>query len=132
MKKDKQQYFEPSAAILKKSKPIMDRYTLLVEPSDEGGFDGRCVELPGVIAGGDTVEEAWHELRFGVETLVASYLTDGDTPPPPSHRKKRSEKVNVSFTPLEKMMLEKESARQGFRGVGDLIRAEMLRLQRPT
>jgi hypothetical protein len=34
---------------------------------------------------------------------------------------------DVLFTRSERNKLEQESARQGFRGIGDLIRAEMIR-----
>ncbi len=118
--------FEPSPAIIKRARKIMSGYTFSIEPSD-GMLRGICVEMPGVIAGGATVEECFHELSFGVETLVASYLVDGEEPPRPATREKRTEQVNVRFTPSERSRLEQESINQGFRGIGDLIRAEMIR-----
>ena len=62
-----------------------------------------------------------------IEALVASYLTDAQMPPPAVGREKRTEQVNVRFTPSKRALLDRESARQGFRGVADLIRAEMIR-----
>ena len=105
----------------------MAGYSILIEPKASGGFTGTTRELPGVLSSADTLTECARRLDFTIETVVASYLADGEQPPAPSAREKRTEQVNVRFTRSERNLLEQESIRQGFRGIGDLIRAEVIR-----
>jgi predicted RNase H-like HicB family nuclease len=119
--------FQPSAALLKKARHQLARYTFVIQPDNDGGFVGSATELPGVLADGDTLDECARNLSFALETVIASYLADGQSPPEPARREKRTEQVNVRFTRSERTLLERESAKQGFRGIGDLIRAEVIR-----
>ena len=119
--------FCPSPALLKRARALMSRYTLVITPRKSGGYDGSTKELPALIVGGSTLVECVRVLDFGLETLVATYLADGEELPVPNDREKRTEQVNVRFTRSERSLLDQESARQGFRGIGDLIRAEMIR-----
>jgi predicted RNase H-like HicB family nuclease len=48
---------------------------------EDGGYVARCVELPGVVTEGDTIEEAVAMLREAVEL----YLEDEPLPARPSH-----------------------------------------------
>jgi predicted RNase H-like HicB family nuclease len=119
--------FEPSAEIIARAREVMAGYSFVLEPDGEGGFVGSTAELPGVIADGATLDECARNLSATLETVIASYLADGESPPAPARREKRTEQINVRFTRAEKQALERESARQGFRGIGDLIRAEVIR-----
>ncbi len=119
--------FSPSAALVKKARQQLARYSFVIQPDKEGGFIGSATELPGVIADGDTLDECARNLSFALETVIASYLADGQSPPQPARREKRTEQVNVRFTRSERSMLQRESAKQGFRGIGDFVRAEVIR-----
>ena len=119
--------FRPSPALLKRARAVMCKYTLVIGPREGGGYVGSTKELPGVIVGAPTLAECTRRLDFGLETVIATYLADGEVPPAPVARAKRTEQVNVRFTPIERDLLAQESARQGFRGIGDLIRAEVIR-----
>ena len=132
MKNKAETFFEPTADVLRRANEILNEYSVIIEPADDGAFVGYAVELPGVVAGGKTHAECIRELQFGLETVVASYLTDNAEPPRAHRREKRVEQVNVRFTARERLLLEQESVKQGFRGVGDLIRKEMLRSLRAS
>jgi len=119
--------FKPSPAIIKKARQHLANYSFVIQPDGEGGFTGSSTELPGVLADGDTLDECARNLSFALETVIASYLADGELPPETTKREKRTEQVNVRFTRSERNLLERESAKQGFRGIGDLIRAEVIR-----
>jgi predicted RNase H-like HicB family nuclease len=119
--------FKPSPALVKKARQHLSRYSVFIKPDGEGGFIGSATELPGVIADGDTLDECARNLSFALETVIASYLVDGQSPPEPTGREKRTEQVNVRFTRSERNMLQRESAKQGFRGIGDFVRAEVIR-----
>jgi predicted RNase H-like HicB family nuclease len=119
--------FAPSPAIVKRARQLQAQYSVALKPDGDGGYIGTCAELPGVLADGRTLDACARNLAFAMETVVATYLVEGRSPPTPATREKRTEQVNVRFTPSEKTLLERESARQGFRGVGDLVRAEVIR-----
>jgi predicted RNase H-like HicB family nuclease len=119
--------FEPSAALIKKARRYLARYSVMIHPKDHGGYWGTATELPGVIASGETLDKCARNLSFALETVIASYLADGETPPKPAVPEKRTEQVNVRFTRSERNLLQRASAKQGFRGIGDLIRAEVIR-----
>jgi predicted RNase H-like HicB family nuclease len=119
--------FRPSPLLVKKARQQLARYSFVIQPDGHGGFVGSATELPGVLADGSTLDECARNLSFALETVIASYLADGQSPPEPAHREKRTEQVNVRFTRSERNMLQRESAKQGFRGIGDLIRAEVIR-----
>jgi uncharacterized protein (DUF1778 family) len=45
---------------------------------------------------------------------------------PPAAAGRRTEQVNIRLTPEEKLTLEEESERKGFRGLSDFVRAAAL------
>ncbi len=118
--------FRPSLSVLKQARKHLSLYSFAIEPDSEGGFIGYASELPGVIADGDTLDECARNLTFALETTIASYLADGQSPPAPAKKEKRTEQVNVRFTRSERNFLQRESAKQGFRGIGDFVRAEIM------
>jgi predicted RNase H-like HicB family nuclease len=46
------------------------KFTVLFEPAEEGGYVVRCRALPGLVTGGDTLEEA----RAMAEAAIRPYL----------------------------------------------------------
>jgi predicted RNase H-like HicB family nuclease len=46
------------------------KYTVVLEPQDEGGFTVQCVELPGAISQGETKEEALINIKEAIELIL--------------------------------------------------------------
>ena len=105
--------FQPSDALLKRARKHLAGYYFLIEPDAGGGFVGSATELPGVLAEGETLDECARNLSFALETVVASYLVDGEAPPTPARLEKRTEQVNVRFTPSERALLKRKKRGAG-------------------
>lgn len=46
------------------------QYTILIMPQEEGGYTVQCLELPGAISEGETVEEALDSITEAIELLL--------------------------------------------------------------
>jgi predicted RNase H-like HicB family nuclease len=46
------------------------KYTVILEPQEEGGFTVRCFELPGAISQGETKEEALANIKEAIELVI--------------------------------------------------------------
>ena len=46
------------------------KYTVILEPQDEGGFTVQCLELPGAISQGETKEEALANIREAIGLVI--------------------------------------------------------------
>jgi len=46
------------------------RYTVVLEPQEEGGFTVQCVEIPGAISQGETREEALANIKDAIELVL--------------------------------------------------------------
>jgi predicted RNase H-like HicB family nuclease len=46
------------------------KYTVILEPQDEGGFTVRCLELPGAISQGETREEALANIKEAIGLVL--------------------------------------------------------------
>jgi predicted RNase H-like HicB family nuclease len=46
------------------------KYTIILEPQDEGGYTVRCLELPGAISQGETKEEALANIKEAIGLLL--------------------------------------------------------------
>ena len=46
------------------------RYTVVLEPQEEGGFTVQCVEIPGAISQGETREEALANIKEAIELIL--------------------------------------------------------------
>jgi antitoxin HicB len=57
------------------------RYTVLLEPEDDGGFIVSVPALPGCISQGDTREEALENIREAVALYVEDCREAGDPVP---------------------------------------------------
>ncbi len=46
------------------------RYTVVLEPQEDGGFTIQCVEIPGAISQGDTRQEALDNIKEAIELVL--------------------------------------------------------------
>ena len=46
------------------------KYTVILEPQDEGGYTVRCLELPGAISQGETKEEALANIKESIGLVI--------------------------------------------------------------
>ena len=114
------------SGVLNRAHEITLGYRLIIQPAEGLGFLGRSVELPGVMAGGRTPEECVRAVVAATETAVATLLEMGQEPPVPATAKRRTEQINIRLTSEEKLLLEEESQRNGYRGISDFVRAAVL------
>ena len=48
------------------------KYTVVYTEETEGGFSGRCLELPGAISQGETLEELKVNITDAIQLMLAS------------------------------------------------------------
>ncbi|MGC9515321.1 type II toxin-antitoxin system HicB family antitoxin [Methanocrinis sp.] len=46
------------------------KYTVVLEPQEEGGYTVRCLELPGAISQGETKEEALMNIKEAIGLVL--------------------------------------------------------------
>jgi predicted RNase H-like HicB family nuclease len=46
------------------------KYTIVLEPQEEGGFTARCLELPGAITQGETRREAIENIKEAIGLIL--------------------------------------------------------------
>ena len=46
------------------------KYTVVLEPQEEGGFTARCLELPGAITQGETTGEALENIKDAIGLIL--------------------------------------------------------------
>lgn len=46
------------------------KYTVVLEPQDEGGYTVQCLEIPGAISQGETKEEALENIKEAIELVL--------------------------------------------------------------
>jgi len=56
------------------------KYTVILEPQEEGGYTVQCLELPGAISQGETKEEALENIKEAI-SLVLEVLSQDLTAP---------------------------------------------------
>jgi predicted RNase H-like HicB family nuclease len=66
----------------------MTKYTIVYTEEAEGGFSGRCLELPGAISQGETLGELERNMTDAVQLILASIYEE-------AHGKKKME-IEVS------------------------------------
>ncbi|MHB1954839.1 MAG: type II toxin-antitoxin system HicB family antitoxin [Sulfobacillus sp.] len=59
----------------------MQRFAVILEPADEGGFIARVPALPGCVTEGDTREEALAMAQDAIRGYLASLKKHGEWPP---------------------------------------------------
>lgn len=57
------------------------KYTVMLEPEDEGGYHVFCPTLPGCHSQGETVDEALLNIREAIEVYLESLVAHGDPVP---------------------------------------------------
>ncbi|MGA7369789.1 MAG: type II toxin-antitoxin system HicB family antitoxin [Nitrososphaeraceae archaeon] len=48
-------------------------YSVIVVKEEDGGYSGRCVEYPGAISQGDTLEELKENMKDAISLIQRSY-----------------------------------------------------------
>jgi len=46
------------------------KYTVILDPQEEGGYAVRCLEVPGAISQGETKEEALKNIKEAIELVL--------------------------------------------------------------
>ena len=114
--------FDPK--VLSQARSIVGDYRLVLEPDEELGLIGSAIELPTVFADAKTPDACVKATREALTVAVATLLELGKRPP--SGRHQRTQQVNIRLTPDERLVLEEEASRLGFKGVSDFVRAAAL------
>jgi predicted RNase H-like HicB family nuclease len=52
------------------------RFTIVIQEDLEGGYTGRCLELPGAISEGETIEELKKNMTEAIELVLESLEED--------------------------------------------------------
>ncbi len=52
------------------------KFTIKVQKAPEGGFSGRCLELPGAISEGETIEELKTNMTEAISLVLESIEND--------------------------------------------------------
>ena len=113
------------AKILVKARKIAERYEIILTEAD-GEWYGKGVEMPTVFGDGKTPDECIANTREALVAVVAHLIEKGSPIPAPASEGKRTEQVNVRVTPEEKVILASYARSQGFRGIGDFMRARAI------
>lgn len=119
--------------ILKQARRIAGRYRVVIEPAGKSGFIGWSIEMPGVLADGETATTCTQATYEALELAVATLLELGQPPPVPrSKREKRTGQINIRVSASEKLILEEAAEQRGFEGISDFVRTSALRESRKT
>jgi predicted RNase H-like HicB family nuclease len=54
------------------------QFTVLVHEDEDGGYWGECLELPGCISQGDTLDQMDSNIREAIELVLEVKLEDGE------------------------------------------------------
>ena len=57
----------------------MMKYSIILEPQEEGGFTVRCLELPGAISQGETKTEALDNIKEAISLILEVFREDLET-----------------------------------------------------
>lgn len=57
------------------------RFTVIIEPCEEGGYYAFCPALPGCHVEGETFEETVAEMRRSIDAFIEDYTKDGEPIP---------------------------------------------------
>ncbi len=60
---------------------MKQRYTVILEAEEEGGYHVYCPSLPGCHSEGETIEEALRNVREAIEVYLESLLAHGEPLP---------------------------------------------------
>ena len=116
---------EFDSGILAKAKKIVEKYEVIMSFED-GQWYGKGLEMPLVFGDGKTPDECIKNTKEALTATIAHLLEIGEAVPPPASEGKRTEQVNVRLTVEEKAILGATARSQGFKGLGDFLRARAL------
>lgn len=57
------------------------RFTIIIEPCEEGGFFASCPAFPGCHVEGETYEETLQEMRLAMDAFIEDYNEEGEPIP---------------------------------------------------
>lgn len=57
------------------------RFTIVIEPCEEGGYFADCPVLPGCHVQGESYEEVLSEMRQVIDSFVEDYMAEGEPIP---------------------------------------------------
>jgi predicted RNase H-like HicB family nuclease len=57
------------------------RFTIVIEPCEEGGYFAFCPALPGCHVEAETYEETLAEMRRSIDAFLEDYIADGEPIP---------------------------------------------------
>jgi predicted RNase H-like HicB family nuclease len=57
------------------------RFTVIIEPCEEGGYFASCPVFPGCHVEGDSYEETISEMRSAINAFIEDYEEEGDAIP---------------------------------------------------
>lgn len=116
---------EFDSKILAKAKKIVEKYEVIMSFED-GEWYGKGLEMSLVFGDGKTPNECIKNTKEALIATVAHLLEIGEVVPAPASEGKRTEQVNVRLTVEERAILGATARSQGFRGLGDFLRAKAL------
>lgn len=119
-KRAKSRSGEFSRTVWSKASDVVAEYRLILEPDERLGYIGSSIEIPTVFADGPTPDTCVTATRTALTVAVATMLERGARAP--AARARRSVQVNIRLTPDEKLALDENAARLGYKGISDFIR----------
>lgn len=57
------------------------RFTVIIEPCEEGGYFAMCPAFPGCHVEGETYEETLQEMRAAIDAFLEDYIEEGEPIP---------------------------------------------------
>jgi len=118
--------FDPH--ILKMANDFAVEYQIAVRfDKEQGGWVGRCVELPLCVGFGANPMKCVEDTREVVITAAATMIENDGKMPTPASDEQRTEQINLRLTSTEKYRLEDFARRGGFRGISDYVRSAVLK-----
>jgi antitoxin HicB len=57
------------------------RFTVIIEPCEEGGYFAMCPAFPGCHVEGETYEETLEEMRAAIDAFLEDYIEEGEPIP---------------------------------------------------
>lgn len=109
--------------VLSNARKIVEKYEVIISHENDEWY-GRGLEMPTVFGDGKTPDECVKNTKDALVATVAHLLEQGEVIPAPAGDGKRTEQVNVRLTTEEKVILVASARSNGFRGLGDFLRAK--------
>ncbi len=115
-----------SKAVLAAARKVARRYHVVIEETD-GLFLGSGLEMPLVMADGQTLAECLKNTRAALLAASAALLEHGETLPQPIDQQHRTIQINLQLTQYEKRVIESAARRSGYDGIPEFLRVIALK-----